>query len=111
MTRLSRKELYAIFLQSNWWINLSRLKRRLVGHCQRCPSRKHLQSHHIRYPENWFDNQLSDLEVLCRDCHEKEHNLSRSKLTVNNRKQRHEFRTLRAKLLKARKNRHRGAFK
>lgn len=75
MTAMDGWELYAIFLDSDWWINLSRRKRRMVGRCERCGSRKRLQSHHRRYPENWFDVTLADLECLCRDCHLHQHGL------------------------------------
>ena len=111
MMKLLTAQLYGMFLRCDWWINLSRLKRSLAGKCERCGCKRKLQSHHRRYPENWFDTKLSDLEVLCRDCHENEHHISHAVFTPNNRQQRHEFRKLRAKLLKVRKNRHRGAFK
>lgn len=75
MTYLPRRELYAMFLDSDWWRALSALKRRLVGRCEVCRLRVNLQSHHIRYPENWFDTTLDDLKVLCRVCHEREHGL------------------------------------
>lgn len=76
MTILSTAELYAIFLSCDWWIELSRRKRALVGHCERCPAKDKLQSHHRIYRENWFDTVLSDLEVLCRDCHEEHHGIA-----------------------------------
>lgn len=83
MTKHTTKELYAMFLESDFWIELSRLKRRQAGKCQRCPARKQLQAHHIRYPEHWFDTRLEDLEVLCRDCHEKEHRIAKVVFTPN----------------------------
>lgn len=70
------KELYYDFLLSDFWIELSRLKRKLVSKCERCGSDNRLQAHHLRYPDNWFDTKLSDLKVLCRECHEKEHGIS-----------------------------------
>lgn len=76
MTVLSRKELYGLFLDSDWWINLSRLKRRLVGKCEKCGTTNLLQAHHVRYPDHWFDTELEDLRVLCRACHRKEHGIS-----------------------------------
>ena len=82
MTFLDTRELYSIFLESDWWINLSRKKRGMVGHCERCPSTDHLQSHHRFYRENWFDTLMEDLEVLCRPCHEKEHGISSTTVTV-----------------------------
>lgn len=76
MTRLTTKELYGMFLTSDWWIRLSRTKRRMIGKCEQCGKDRTLESHHVRYPENWFDTQLSDLRVLCRDCHEREHGIA-----------------------------------
>lgn len=83
MTTHTTAELYAMFLESDWWIELSRRKRSMVGHCERCPATSALQAHHVRYPENWFDTRLEDLEVLCRDCHEKEHKITRVVFTPN----------------------------
>lgn len=72
------KELYAIFLLSDFWIELSRQKRRQVRKCEKCGCDSRLQAHHVRYPENWFDTRLADLKVLCRPCHEKEHGIVES---------------------------------
>lgn len=75
MTFLSAKELYAMFLDSDWWIALSRYKRTLQPWCEKCDSSTDLQSHHISYPENWFDTTTDILKVFCRSCHIKEHAL------------------------------------
>ncbi len=69
------KELYRMFLASDWWIALSRRKRRKVGKCERCGSKVMLQAHHKVYRENWFDTTLEDLECVCRKCHLEEHGL------------------------------------
>lgn len=92
MTRCTTAELYRMFLDSDWWINLSRSKRRAVKKCQRCGRKKKLQSHHIRYAENWFDTKLEDLEVLCRRCHELEHNIVPVKFTPNTKSQASQWR-------------------
>jgi hypothetical protein len=73
MTTLSSTERYALFLASEFWKELSRRTRLIVGRCERCGCRHNLQSHHRFYRENWYDTTLSDLEVLCRPCHEKAH--------------------------------------
>lgn len=52
---------------------MSRRKRKSVGKCEECGSRKRLSSHHVRYPENWFDTTFADLMVLCWPCHLKKH--------------------------------------
>lgn len=72
---MTAKQLYRLFLQSDFWKELSSLKKSLVGECERCGSVNRLQSHHIRYPDNWYDTTLEDLEVLCRLCHWEEHHI------------------------------------
>lgn len=92
MTKLPAKELYAMFLRSQWWIDLSFTKRCHVRKCEKCGCTYGLQCHHIRYPENWFDTKLSDLQVLCRDCHEQEHHISKVVFTPNTKKQAKQWR-------------------
>lgn len=75
MTYLDTRELYGLFLGSDFWVNLSRNKRRQIGKCERCGSVSRLESHHKFYRENWFDTLPDDLEVLCRGCHEKQHGI------------------------------------
>lgn len=81
-TILHTKELYALFLDSDFWRQLASQARKAAGNkCQRCGvTGVILQAHHKFYRENWFDTQLSDLECLCRDCHRKEHGLVKSEL-------------------------------
>lgn len=69
----STKELYRMFLDSDFWRDLSSRKRELVGRCEACGETRRLQAHHKRYPNNWFDTTLDDLTVLCRFCHERKH--------------------------------------
>src|SRR5437660_4984924 len=70
----STKELYAMFLESDWWHELSKRKKASVGRkCEKCGARKRLTSHHLRYPANWFDTVAADLKVLCWPCHQKTH--------------------------------------
>src|SRR6266446_4313791 len=73
MTWLTTKELYSLFLTCDWWKNLSRRKRRMHPRCERCAGIELLQAHHKFYRDNWFDTQLSDLQTLCRSCHQSEH--------------------------------------
>lgn len=92
MTILSTAQLYAIFLESDWWRDLSKLKRSQSPRCSRCPATTKLQSHHRFYRPHWFDTQLEDLEVLCLDCHEKEHGISTVKFTPNTKAQANQWR-------------------
>lgn len=76
--RLLRSMPYEDYLQSNHW----RWRRRRAlwlaeGQCQRCFDHKHLQVHHVTedaYKRRGCEED-SDLEVLCRACHEAEHGL------------------------------------
>lgn len=111
MTVLTTRELYGLFLDSDWWIHLSRLKRRKVGCCEKCRAKRKLQSHHVCYRENWFDTKLSDLQVLCRDCHESHHKITKVIFTPNNRKARKAWKHELQQRLAARKKRLRGAFR
>jgi len=40
--------------------------------CELCKSKSELQVHHLTY-KNVFNEKAKDLQVLCSDCHEKEH--------------------------------------
>lgn len=64
---------YREFLKTPFWQELLKSKKKLVGACERCGKKNRLQSHHKRYPKNWFDTTLDDLEVLCWICHAEEH--------------------------------------
>lgn len=68
---------YQDFLKTPFWKKLTARKKRLVGgKCEACGIRRQLQSHHVRYPQNWFDTELSDLKVLCDGCHKSAHGIS-----------------------------------
>lgn len=65
---------YRLYLQSEEW----KKKRNQVierdnGFCRRC-SNKGTDVHHLHY-NNIYNEDLNDLILLCRSCHEKEHNL------------------------------------
>lgn len=69
------KENYEKFLESDFWKELSRRKRKKVGKCEECGSRKRLQCHHKEYPDHWWRTTERMLEVLCRSCHEARHGI------------------------------------
>lgn len=87
MTWATTRELYALFLESDWWRNLSDKKKASVGRkCEECSSQKQLTSHHIRYRDNWFDTLEEDLRVLCWPCHRAKHDDKPQKLPKKKRR-------------------------
>lgn len=74
---LSGKQVaYRKYLKSAHWKQLRNRKLDICGcECNRCGSHSHIQVHHNIYRSRWEDALLSDLEVLCRGCHEKEHGI------------------------------------
>lgn len=64
---------YREFLETDFWQSLSLAARARDKRCVKCKSKDRLQAHHKRYPDNWFDTTLEDLETLCRKCHAKKH--------------------------------------
>ena len=67
---MTRKELYAIYLKSPRWKELSDDAREAAGHrCQCCCSTEKLQAHHHTYPEHFGTEDISFLTVLCPNCH------------------------------------------
>lgn len=70
---MTGKQRYREFLKSEFWKELSRRKRDLVGKCEECGSTTNLQSHHHEYPKDWYETTLEQLQVLCRECHRKAH--------------------------------------
>lgn len=70
MIAVDAKEAYALFLESDFWKELSLAVRRKARHtCARCGKRGGCQAHHLVYRPHWFDVQLEDLQCLCRACH------------------------------------------
>lgn len=60
---------YDEYLQTMHWRHIRRLKLDEAGHrCEVCNAQDRLQVHHRTY-ERRGEEQLSDLTVLCADCH------------------------------------------
>ena len=53
--------------------------------CERCQSNKFLNVHHI--DENRFHNEISNLQIVCRSCHNKIHNIVANFHIHNNQKE------------------------
>lgn len=60
------------YLKSEHWKNLRLAKLKETPYCEKCNKRHYLDVHHLDY-KNLYDVLLSDLQVLCRKCHKKEH--------------------------------------
>jgi hypothetical protein len=60
------------YLHSEPWKQLRMQKICSVNKCENCGSSLCLDVHHLNY-KNLYDVELSDLQVLCRGCHIKEH--------------------------------------
>jgi len=66
---------YKSYLRSNTWRELrTQALERDRYTCTRCSSTSHLQVHHIHYDGiHTFDFHLSQLETVCKSCHDKIH--------------------------------------
>jgi hypothetical protein len=71
---LTRKLWYrTIYLKSEHWHELR--SRALETHgrkCHNCSATRKLDVHHIRY-SSIYDVEVTDLQILCRTCHDKAH--------------------------------------
>lgn len=94
MTRREFKEKYHKYLKSDEWKSK---KDTLISQrglkCERCD--KNLVNftfdiHHLTY-KNIFNEQLEDLQILCRPCHERVHNLDRAYKYISSEKQEDHF--------------------
>jgi 5-methylcytosine-specific restriction endonuclease McrA len=72
---------YLEFLETPYWLELAaRLKAQRDWTCERCKRRRppELNVHHKTYKHLGHEDpdHLDDLEVLCRECHRKEHGIA-----------------------------------
>ena len=71
----NRKEIYHEYLKTEKWFNKRNQVLKFSEYkCNRCKSMENIQVHHLNY-STLGDESLSDLEVLCSDCHKKVHNI------------------------------------
>lgn len=72
----SYKERYHEYLQSEQWNRLRLTKLQEAGHrCQLCNKADRLSVHHRTY-DRVFNEQLADLIALCKECHERFHDIA-----------------------------------
>lgn len=70
-------EEYREFLRSDYWKDLRKRKLQEVGNkCELCGRKDSLQVHHLNY-ETVGREELSDLKVVCADCHKYIHKIER----------------------------------
>lgn len=68
---------YKEYLKSEKWQKLRKTVFSERGKkCELCLSSKNLHIHHLTY-ERIFNEDLKDLQVLCRKCHESTHNITK----------------------------------
>jgi hypothetical protein len=74
LSGLTQKEWYrTIYLYSDHWRSLREAAFAAHGRkCHCCPAKNRLEVHHLRY-KAIYDVEVGDLQVLCRNCHQKEH--------------------------------------
>ena len=66
---------YAKYLLTPHWKEMAKRKRESVGNvCELCGSKYELHVHHRHY-DTLGHEELSDLQVLCRPCHEDEEDI------------------------------------
>jgi hypothetical protein len=75
---VSRKEAYQFYLKSAHWRALRKAAFRFHGYkCSKCPCSRRLQVHHHTYRFPWTSCTVADVVPICRDCHRKEHGITR----------------------------------
>ncbi|MEO5358468.1 MAG: HNH endonuclease [Nitrospirae bacterium YQR-1] len=65
------KMTYNEYLESPEWKQLSKeAKKKADYKCERCSSAMNLEAHHTRYSNNWPNDNIENIVVLCDNCHE-----------------------------------------
>ena len=68
---------YKEYLKSEKWQKIRKTAFSQRGKkCEVCQSVKSLHIHHLTY-DRIFNESLSDLQILCRKCHEKVHDIQK----------------------------------
>lgn len=66
---------YDLFLLTPYWKTIKSIMRQKYNCCQKCGSKSKLHVHHLTYEHHFYEHLfLDDLNMLCKECHEKEHN-------------------------------------
>lgn len=72
-----KEKSYKYFLKSKYWeLVREKVIKRDSNKCRKCNSTYILQVHHKTYEHHFREHlHLKDLILLCKNCHEKEHNI------------------------------------
>lgn len=69
-------EKYGAYLASRkWWVKRRAVMKRANGICERCGKFKAKAVHHLNYARV-YEEKMSDLQAICKGCHEFIHALS-----------------------------------
>ncbi len=69
-----RRAEYKRYMRSDAWAAIRDVKLACAAHkCERCGKRARLDVHHLTYDRFGGDERMTDLQVLCRPCHNKAH--------------------------------------
>ena len=73
-----RQQAYQVYLRSQHWQKIRQLAlNRDKFTCLDCGAKSNLQVHHSVYRDSPYQTKLQDVFTVCRDCHEKEHQIKR----------------------------------
>ena len=74
LKRRIRKDRYNQFMASEDWRDIRTVMLDIYNHkCAECGATEDLHVHHLTYERFGGDERTTDLEVLCKTCHEKAH--------------------------------------
>ena len=69
-----RRSEYNRYMRSDAWAAIRDVKLSIAAYeCEKCGSRETLHVHHLTYDRFGGDERMTDLQVLCRPCHNKAH--------------------------------------
>lgn len=69
-----RRDRYDEFMQSDAWRDIRAIMLDIYNHkCDTCGSPNNLQVHHKTYERFGGDELVTDLQVLCKNCHARVH--------------------------------------
>lgn len=69
----SKREIYESYIHSSTWRNRRKRALELANYkCEKCGCKENLHVHHLSY-EHFGDELDNELQVLCRECHQRVH--------------------------------------